>query len=170
MSRRARQIARRILDQIGPNLPVDVKAIAEAYNITVRTEPLEDAVSGLLVVKDGHSTIGINELHPASRQRFTIAHELGHFLLHRTVSNVFIDAAPVFFRDEASSEGSLRQEIEANAFAAELLMPEQFLRQRLAHQPLDAFDEGAMRDLAAEFGVSLQALTIRLTRLGFITV
>ncbi len=67
------------------------------------------------------------------RQRFTIAHELGHFFLHRASSTVFVDAAPIFFRDESSSNGSQREEIEANAFAAELLMPEDAIRQRLTY-------------------------------------
>jgi len=58
------------------------------------------------------------------------------------------------------------QEIEANAFAAELLMPEKLLTEMIHSKPFDAFDEGAVRRLAAQFGVSAQALTIRLTKLG----
>ena len=52
-------------------------------------------------------------------------------------------------------------------------MPESVLKERLTEQPLDAFDESdesAFRKLASEFGVSIQALTIRLTRLGLISV
>ncbi len=169
MTKRARLIARQIFDQFGSELPVDIRAIAESYNIVIRTRQLDEAVSGLLVVKNGHATIGVNENHHPNRQRFTIAHEIGHFLLHRSSSQVFIDATPIFFRDETSSDGSQRQEIEANAFAAELLMPEHLLRQHLVNHPLDALDEDAVRPLAAKFGVSIQALTIRLTRLGLIT-
>jgi Zn-dependent peptidase ImmA (M78 family) len=124
----------------------------------------------MLVVKGEHAIIGVNEAHHLNRQRFTLAHELGHFLLHHSASSVFIDASPVFFRDETSSDGSKLQEIEANTFAAELLMPEELLRKFINNQPLDAFDERAVRRLAAQFGVSAQALTIRLTRLGLINI
>jgi Zn-dependent peptidase ImmA (M78 family) len=168
MSNRAIEVAKQTLKGFEKRLPVDIQAIIQAHNIPIRTQPLEDAVSGILVVKNDHATIGVNESHHPNRQRFTLAHELGHFLLHSDSTNVFIDASPVFFRDKTSSEGSKLQEIEANAFAAELLMPEHMLRKITQNQPLDAFDEGAVRRLATQFGVSTQAMTIRLTKLGLI--
>lgn len=169
MSKRAQQKAHEILNRTERQFPVDVNAIAATYNIEVRMQPLEDSVSGVLVIKERHAIIGVNENHHPHRQRFTIAHELGHFFLHPTTSKIFVDAAPIFFRDETSSEGSQRQEIEANAFAAELLMPEDAMRQCLEQQPVDAFDENTIHKLASEFGVSKQAVIIRLTRLGLIT-
>ena len=168
MSNRAVEVAKQTLEGFEKHLPIDIQAIIQAHKIAIRKQPLEDAVSGILVVKNGHATIGVNESHHPNRQRFTLAHELGHFLLHGDSSSVFIDASPVFYRDETSSEGSKLLEIEANAFAAELLMPESMLRKVTTNQPLDAFDEGAVRRLAAQFGVSTQAITIRLTRLGLI--
>ncbi len=78
----------------------------------------------------------------------------------------------MFFRDEKSAQGTKFQEIEANTFAAELLMPEKVLRKRLSQEPLDAlddFEKSALGELANELQVSCQALTIRLTRLGLIT-
>lgn len=170
MSNRAVEIAKQTLEGFEEQLPIDVQAIIQAHNIAIRKQPLEEVVSGMLVVKKGHAIIGVNESHHLNRQRFTLAHELGHFILHGNSSSVFIDASPVFFRDETSSEGSKLQEIEANAFAAELLMPENMLRRIINNQPLDAFDEGAVRRLAAQFGVSTQAITIRLTKLGLINV
>lgn len=162
------EVARQLLERFGEQPPIDIEAIVKAHSIAIRRQDLEDSVSGMLVIKDGRTTIGVNENHHPNRQRFTLAHELGHFLLHRSVSNIFIDASTIFFRDGASSDGSKTQEIDANAFAAELLMPEKQLREIINNQPLDAFDEGAVRRLAAQFGVSAQALTIRLTRLGLI--
>jgi Zn-dependent peptidase ImmA (M78 family) len=160
--------ARQLLERFGEHLPIDVEAMIKELGLAIRTQELEDSVSGMLVIKDGRITIGVNKNHHPNRQRFTLAHELGHFLLHRNVSNIFIDASTVFFRDSTSSDGSKAQEIEANAFAAELLMPEERLRKIIRNQPLDAFDEGAVRRLGAQFGVSVQALTIRLTKLGLI--
>ena len=80
-----------------------------------------------------------------------------------------MDRSPVFFRDESSSEGASRQEIEANAFAAALLMPEADLKGLLDDHPVDAFDDLTVRRLASRLGVSAQALTIRLTRLGLVS-
>lgn len=127
---------------------------------------MEDSVSGLLVIKGDMVTLGVNKIHHPNRQRFMIAHELGHFLLHRQDSNIFVDDEPVvLFRDQTASEGTKNQEIEANAFAASLLMPEKIIREQLAQQPIDAFDDGSMKQLAAQFGVSVRAMTIRLTKL-----
>lgn len=163
---KASAIARRILREVGESLPVDIKGIIEQRGIGVLAQPMEDAVSGMLVIKDSRATIGVNENHHPNRQRFTLAHELGHYLLHSKSSRVFIDASPVFFRDERAAEGTDPREIEANRFAAELLMPEALLRETVRRQPIDAFDERAVQRLAARFGVSSQAMTIRLATLG----
>ncbi len=163
---KARREAHKILHKFGYALPVNINAIVEAHNISVRAEALEDSVSGMLVIKDGNAVIGVNMNHHPNRQRFTIAHELGHYLLHSNSSKIFIDAAPIFFRDETSSNGSRSQEIQANTFAAELLMPDAILKEQLRTHPLDPFDDMAVRRLASQFEVSVQALTIRLTKLG----
>lgn len=164
---RAERAAQQLLAQVGAGVPIDVEAIAEYLNIKVRRREMEDAVSGLLLIKEGEAIIGVNALHPTTRQRFTLAHEIGHFVLHREGDSVFVDSSPVFFRDEESSEGTRLQEIEANAFASALLMPAQLLR-AYTGEGVDAHDEGTLRSLAWDFEVSVQALTIRLTRLGLI--
>src|SRR5256714_5134516 len=157
MMNKSVEVARQLLERFGEHPPIDIEAIVKAHGIAIRRQELEDSVSGMLVIKDSHTTIGLNENHHPNRQRFTLAHELGHFLLHRSVSNIFIDASTILFRDGTSSDGSKTQEIDANAFAAELLMPEKQVREAINSQPLDAFDEGAVRRLAAQFEVSAQA-------------
>lgn len=149
-------------------LPVDVSNIAKHVGLIIREEALEDEISGMLVLKDSVSVIVVNKLHHVHRQRFTIAHELGHFLLHRNENKVFIDTTPVFFRDTVSSEGQKQQEIDANAVAAALLMPEQTVKDLMNNKVLDAFDDAAIHRLAKRFGVSVQAMTIRLTKLKLI--
>ncbi len=67
-------------------------------------------------------------------------------------------------------DDSDRPEIEVNAFTAKLLMPETEIRHIIGNKPVDAFDEPALRRLAARFGVSAQALTIRLTKLGLVAL
>ena len=168
MSRRARQAARHIYEREGYELPADVEQIARAHGLTVSKLELDDTVSGVLVLQDGRAVIGVNTNHSENRKRFTIAHELGHFLLHRSAASLFIDTAHVFFRNEKSADGSRRQEVEANAFASELLMPEQAVRACVEQEVPDAFDQAAMEAVAQRFKVSLQALTFRLAKLGLI--
>ncbi len=145
--------------------PVDVTTLAERLGISVVAQPMEEAVSGVLVVRDGRAAIGVNQAHHPHRQRFTIAHELGHYLLHSGDTRLFVDAGLTFYRDDSSADGTYAQEIEANAFAAELLMPEHLLKQCLGNQKVDLHDDLAVARLAARFGVSGQALTIRLINL-----
>jgi Zn-dependent peptidase ImmA (M78 family) len=167
-------VAKNLLKIYGTDLPIDVAGIAKAQGITIRMEELEDSVSGLLVIKANLVTLGVNKSHHPNRQRFTIAHELGHFLLHgqdaqAQDAKVFVDDLPVvLFRNQTSSEGTQRQEIEANIFAAALLMPEDIIREQLTLQPIDAFDDVSVKHLATQFGVSVRAITIRLTKLGLL--
>lgn len=170
---RAKKVALTLLESCGEKLPVPIESLANEVGIQIRREALEQKVSGMLVIKENQPIIVVNQAHPLHRQRFTIAHELGHYHLHRTQAQVFFDESLLFFRDEQSSQGVKYQEIEANTFAAELLMPEKYLRQKLLQEPLDAlddFDDSALDILAKELEVSCQALMIRLTRLGVITI
>lgn len=166
----ANRKAWQVLGELGYEIPVDVEAIAKMYDVIVVRKDLEDSVSAILQIKGVRGIVVVNAAHHPNRQRFSIAHELGHYLLHRDEGSIFVDRSPVFFRDKASSSGISRQEIDANAFAAELLMPEKDLDAQLNGHPIDAFDEVLVRRLAARFGVSAQALTIRLTRLDLVTM
>lgn len=164
MAGRSEKAAHALIKRHGYKPPIDVELVARDLGIEVQFQDLESNISGLLVLQDVRATIVVNERHHKNRQRFSIAHEIGHHELHRGTGQVFIDAAPVFFRDNTSALGVSVQEIEANAFAAELLMPEKILRM-LVREPFDAFDDIALRHLAAYFDVSAQALTIRLVNL-----
>jgi Zn-dependent peptidase ImmA (M78 family) len=75
----------------------------------------------------------------------------------------------VRLRDDTSSQGIDEAEKEANLFAAELLMPEEFLKKDLAgRSTLDLYDEDYIPQLAENYGVSVQALMFRLQYLGYI--
>ena len=161
---RAKQAARDVLSRFGSNVPVDVVSIAEAHGIEVRLEGMEDEVSGMLVAQGDRPIIGVNALHHSNRRRFSVAHELGHYLLHRDQDQVFIDAA-VFFRSEGATANTWIQEKEANVFAAELLLPERAIQEAWRTDPIDVFDDVAIKRWADRFGVSPQALLIRLTEL-----
>jgi Zn-dependent peptidase ImmA (M78 family) len=116
-------------------------------------------------LRDGKPVIGVNANHHPNRQRFTIAHELGHVLLHRNrlVAAVLVDKSRNFIaRDTVSAEGTDPVEIQANAFAAELLMPKKFVRQVLSESVRDLQDDDYLISLAKRFRVSLAAFQHRL--------
>ncbi|HEU5236521.1 MAG TPA: ImmA/IrrE family metallo-endopeptidase, partial [Pyrinomonadaceae bacterium] len=111
--------------------PVNVEKIANDLGIAVRRTPTEDDISGFLVRNAGEQpVIGVNTLHHPNRQRFTIAHELGHFELH--TNEVHVDRVIVQLRSGESSSGENPDEVEANRFAAELLMPADFILRDVA--------------------------------------
>ena len=148
--------------------PVPVEKIAKALDAQVRFSPLDDELSGMVYVKDGTPIIGVNALHHPNRQRFTMAHEIGHLVLHRAeiTKEIHVDKEfPMLMRDSVSSTGVNEMEIEANLFSSELLMPAAFLAKSLEGQPFDIDDEGAVSALAKEYKVSASAMKFRLGNL-----
>lgn len=177
-SSRASQLARKILTKHHvTKAPVPVEKIAGEYAEIV-FETMPDDISGMLVPLPSHSrrqhwVIVVNATHAKVRQRFTIAHELAHILLHKYTSPHADGRVIVRFRDENSSRGSNYEEIEANRFAAELLMPERTIRSLAARSKIDLADANddskavfEMIRLANRFQVSMQALSLRMANLG----
>lgn len=152
------------------DIPIDVRALAKKLGVRVIFQDLDDDISGLLVIKNDRPTIGVNDAHHPNRQKFTIAHELGHYVLHRDIDDLFIDSKLIYYRDKSSSDGVQQREIEANSFAAEVLMPATLIRKYLKEKEPDLSNEFTMQRMASAFNVSEQALTIRLTRLSLLTV
>lgn len=149
-------------------VPVDVELVAHRLDLQAEAVPLGENVSGLLVVEKGHGIIGYNATQALVRQRFTIAHEIGHFVLHRRddPSALFIDTHYIVYRRDAqSSTGENRHEREANRFAATLLMPATLLQTEIQKQPFDFGDDEMLAALATKFQVSTQAMSIRLSNL-----
>lgn len=169
-----RDLVNRLLEQhrvVGP--PVPVEKIVDTLGLELRRAPAEDDLSGFLY-RDRHkntAAIGVNSTHQANRQRFTIGHELGHFLLHDH-EGIHVDRRfEVKLRINRSSEESDDQENEANLFAAELLMPESILKADLAKiEQLDLEDEASLVRLAGKYAVSVQALSFRVANLGLVTI
>ena len=149
--------------------PVDVEAIARKEGAKVVFQDLEPHVSAVLVQKAKTATIGVNALHHPNRQRFSVAHELGHYLMHADRPTVFVDEMLVHFRADATAEPADLREIEANAFAAALLMPGDWVKKDLRGRNIDAlFGDLPLEKLARRYLVSQQALSIRLTNLGLL--
>lgn len=170
MPKRAEHAAERLLIEHGiTRPPVDPEAIAKAEGIVVVSRRFEDAdVSGILFRDGDHHVIGVNSAHPPVRRRFTIAHELGHRALHPGRELILDVPVRVNLRDKTSSTASDLEEIEANAFAASLLMPEQMIRAQLSQLPPAQRREPdtTAAALARIFKVSTPALNFRLINLG----
>lgn len=168
---RARSSAKETIKNIerSPRTYVDVFAIAESLGITI-ADPVafeSDQISGFLKRNsDSVAEIVVNKNHTEQRRRFTIAHEIGHFVLHaRELLHVDdnVSAQPAFFRDAESSKATKLKEIEANQFAAELLMPSEEI-QDLVKEKIEegeAFDD-AVSELADLYQVSQIAMTIKI--------
>ena len=149
--------------------PVPVQKIAKSLGARIRRSPLDEELSGMIYLKGRTPIIGVNALHHANRQRFTIAHEIAHLELHREsiVDQVHIDRKfPVLMRDAKSATGTECMEIEANRFAAELLMPTFLLSEMLKKKGFDIDDEKPLASLARKFRVSKQALEYRIRNMN----
>ena len=147
-------------------IPVPVEEIASFLKIKIGRGPSKD-FSGLLLRKDGAALIGINDDEHPHRQRFTIAHELGHFFLHQG-KEAFVD-----YRQSTKKTPRTLKEREADLFAASLLMPRQALNKDFAKIAQDSlFDEdqihSAISYLADKYDVSQEAMRIRLMTLGML--
>lgn len=167
-----RALAERLLSEHGVRTgPVEVAKLARAIGVQVQEQPAEDELSGFLYRdrKKQSAIIGVNSTHHVNRRRFTTAHELGHYLLH-DFDDVHVDRQfKMWLRSEASSQGTDLEEKEANLFAAEILMPPEFIERDIRKIGVfDLMDEEVIAKLAAKYGVSTQAMNFRLTYLGHI--
>jgi Zn-dependent peptidase ImmA (M78 family) len=148
---------------------VNVKAVAAHLGLVVTLDDLGDDCSGVLVRSANGAVIGVNKDHHENRQRFTIAHEIAHFCLH--TGKLYVDKGYwINFRNADSGSGTKEEERQANAFAAALLMPAAWVKERFYAAPFDLGDDSNERleALADQFGVSQQAMTYRLMSLGLV--
>lgn len=139
------------------------------------SDTLPDSVSGAIFLQNGRFTILVNNNKPDTRRYFTVAHELGHYFIHRqwlidNSSSGFVDYSETLDTQSMllrpDEIGALRgvdtlKEREANNFAAELIMPESEVRQVWKLSP-------DISTCATAFQVSKSAMAIRLERLGLL--
>ncbi|MCH7699027.1 MAG: ImmA/IrrE family metallo-endopeptidase [Chloroflexi bacterium] len=142
--------------------PVDVHKIAEQLDFLVVPYDFPDETSAVLYIHEGVKSIGVNQRHAPVRQRFSIAHELGHYLSGHEDYTERGEGEKIQVDGRFDpSDPQQRLEQEANDFAAELLMPEAMVKEEMAR--MESFDATI---LARRFDVSEQALWIRLVGLG----
>ncbi|WP_111308564.1 ImmA/IrrE family metallo-endopeptidase [Confluentibacter sediminis] len=144
---------------------IDVKKICKSCGVDVKPENLDVDVSGLFVIKQKGAYIRYNNNEAPLRQKFTIAHEFGHFVLHKDTPLFISKNDKIMYRNLESSTGEIQREREANSFAASLLMPRKFIIEEINKTPKKI--KNPVSHLAKTFGVSEQAMTFRLANLGF---
>lgn len=139
--------------------PIYPEIIAQKLNVPVFEWNLPDEISGLFVRNDELVCIGVNQSHAQVRQRFTVAHELGHFVFSNE-EELFVD-----FVDNGSEIRSKDQNAEkrANYFAAGLLMPRSWLK-----RDFDQYGSDALATLSRRYQVSEQAMWFRLLNLKLV--
>lgn len=140
---------------------IDVAEVARKLGINVKYHSFSDNISGLFSRKGDRRIVAVNEDHNSHRQRFTIAHEIGHYLLH-SEELLHYDTGKleeIYFRADSVADYN---ETEANRFAAELLMPAELVR-RCVEDGIRSVEE-----LASRFDVSPAAMRYRLVNLGYL--
>jgi len=149
-----------IVKRHSANVPVRLGALAEELGIVVRVSTLPHGKSGQIAPsKEASSgyTIKVNRHESKNRQRFTLAHEIAHFLLHKDkIGSGIYDS--VLYRADGITN---REEVEANQLAAEIIMPASAIRDRMQNFN-GVLDEDAVSVFSSEFRVSSRAMEIRL--------
>jgi predicted transcriptional regulator len=131
--------------------PVDVDSLANALGLQVRRVALETGIGGAIRRGPHGYEIYVNVTDHPRRQRFTIAHEIAHFILHRDMIGDGFNE-DVMFRGPFGSAA----ETQANRLAADILMPHSLIR------PLWVAGARDVREFARAFEVSPAAMEIRL--------
>jgi Zn-dependent peptidase ImmA (M78 family) len=168
--RKAEQVAREVLERFKvTEPPVVVEELAAFLGAEIRRRPNSPDIAGLLYREGSAVIIGVNADDAEVRQRFTIAHEIGHLQLHKR-ETFFVDRTYRAASKDSTVFGDAAQEREANWFAAELLMPEDMIH-RVANDLLKArwmTDDALVEALSQRFRVSRQAMAFRLLNLGVV--
>jgi Zn-dependent peptidase ImmA (M78 family) len=137
------------------NSEKNIKLILKQQNIELHKKKFQvESFCGLLFIDELGTTVLVNENHIPSRQLFTIAHELGHYFLHRNLQSQFLEQG---LRENIYSYSELIMERQANLFASELLIPVEVLGKMLEKR-------FSFYRIAKLIGVSKEALKWRIHR------
>ena len=146
--------AKDIFTSLNLSVPVNVFALCEKFNINVVFDSLSDAEAYFICKNAIKKVIIDSRIQYESRIKFTIAHEIGHFYLPWHNYDIFKCSAV----DISSFKSDNIFENEANAFAAELLIPTEELIKDINKKDISM---GLIKSLAQKYGVSLTSVAIR---------
>jgi len=137
--------------------PIDIYEVAKNYGLEVEEQSFPSKysqISGFITEDNGAPHLVVNAADSKNRKNFTVAHELGHWLMHR--DNLRADPkVGVLFRIPLGKLNADPLEKQANTFAANLLVPEKML---IAKKKLGL----SQKELAETFGVSEEVIGYRL--------
>ncbi|WP_339832840.1 ImmA/IrrE family metallo-endopeptidase [uncultured Parvibaculum sp.] len=152
---------REILDRYLSECPVKLGQLAKELGVAVKVSSLGTGISGQISREGNQYVVRVNRNEARERQRFTIGHELAHYLLHRHI----VDNSPDGIKDTVlyRSGAPASIEYEANRLAADIVMPMELVEQELSRRFGGVVTEGTIESLAACFGVSKAAMEIRLS-------
>lgn len=149
---------RQHIDEYLSEYPVKLGALAKRLGIKVLLSTLPRGTSGQIAQEDGEFVIRINRHEAKHRQRFTLAHEIAHFLLHREE----IVASGGWSENVLLRSGQPANiEYEANRLASDLVMPSEKLAEATV-QYVGPITSETIEDLAKKFRVSSAAMEIKL--------
>lgn len=159
--KRIQDPTKEILQRYLSEYPVKLGHLAKELGVAIKVSSMNTGVSGQIKREDGDYLIRVNRHEARERQRFTIAHELAHFLLHKSV----IDSSPEGIKDNVlyRSGEPERIEYEANRLAADIVMPMTLVQKVLKEEFDGVVTEATIESLAARFQVSKAAMEIRLS-------
>ncbi len=156
----------KILVDARDSAPVKVNDIPLKLGIDLRFAYLGAHISGMLEWIGSTYRITINASDPSTRQRFTLAHELGHYMLHRhLIGDGVIDDRAYRSTDKGKYHNTLIgpfEETRANKFAANLLMPRDLINSE--KDKLTGNEDEIIEQMANKFEVSKQSMAIRLNK------
>lgn len=152
-----------IVNEAARHMPVDVFRLAADLGIRVFPKTLRETISGAIERRDDGWVIIVNKQHSENRKRFTVAHEIGHFVLHyRRLGNGTNDTKD-YRADEQEAKYEnwidVEHEREANGFAAGILMPAPLVRRQ--YRAMAGLNDIPER-MAPLFGVSEAAMRYRI--------
>lgn len=152
---------RAVLDRFLSEYPVKLGHLAKELGVAIRVSSLGTGISGAISREGNQYVIKVNRNEARERQRFTIGHELAHFLLHRTI----IDSSPDGITDTVlyRSGAPERIEYEANRLAADIVMPMHLIEKELRENFGGLVTDATIESLASQFEVSKAAMEIRLS-------
>lgn len=161
------EYARKVVENCYDGYTLQLKKVCSNLGLTYYEATFaDDTISGMLMKSEDSDSyeIIVNDKHSVNRKRFTAAHEIGHYIsfLNKSHSYTILNENKqledhVFFRKD--KEQSLA-EVEANRIAAEILMPENIIKQFY-------YEGKQIEEISKIFGVSDDAVSIRLITLGF---
>ena len=144
--------------------PVNIFAIVRNYGLEVTYADFggHSDVAGFIDLEAHH--IVVNSLDPPSRQKFTVAHELGHWVMHKQMLQDNPEQG-ILLRLPLGMPDPDPREKEANSFAANILVPDEFVLPVIQDGPQMTDLRGGERLLANVFGVSPDVIVYRLRQL-----